>query len=451
MPAARGPPAKAPAARSAYSAAVANLAQLLLPDFLLILLGFVVCRYTALDRARLGRGREPRLLPALPGAAVQLDPAQPARPGARPSSLGAGRRRRCWRSASRVALRASAAGPASTRACTPSGAQVAFRFNSFIALALAERLAGAAGPGWIALLIGALRAALQRRRGLAAGAPRRPAPTAARSAAQPADHQHRRSAWSANLAGLCCCPSRWRRRCSASAWPPLPLGLMAVGAGLHLGGLKAAPGLAASLLAIRHALLPAVAIGLALLLRLPPEQRSDRRRCSRALPTASSAYVLAARMGGDGGFVAGLVTVSTVLGMVSLPLWLAVLGLRLAELRARPAPRSAGACASAQSMCSRTSGLARSRRAAQRRDDRGIAARPQGVAERRPRGCAASARGRCGGSRCLRCGAGTRPRPRPTARAATARRTPSRASKSGSGLRCAYLFQGQTSWQSSQP
>jgi len=37
--------------------------------------------------------------------------------------------------------------------------------------------------------------------------------------------------------------------------------------------------------------------------------------------------VLAARMGGDGSFVAGLVTVSTVLGMVSIPLWLSVLGL----------------------------------------------------------------------------------------------------------------------------
>jgi len=45
------------------------------------------------------------------------------------------------------------------------------------------------------------------------------------------------------------------------------------------------------------------------------------------MPTASSAYVLAARMGGDGSFVAGLVTVSTVLGMLSIPLWLAVLGL----------------------------------------------------------------------------------------------------------------------------
>jgi malonate transporter len=44
-----------------------------------------------------------------------------------------------------------------------------------------------------------------------------------------------------------------------------------------------------------------------------------------SLPTSSSTYVLAARMGGDGGYVAGLVTLSTLLGMLSVPLWLAVL------------------------------------------------------------------------------------------------------------------------------
>jgi predicted permease len=43
------------------------------------------------------------------------------------------------------------------------------------------------------------------------------------------------------------------------------------------------------------------------------------------MPTASSCYVLAARMGGNGPFVAGLVTVSTLLGMASIPVWLAVL------------------------------------------------------------------------------------------------------------------------------
>jgi malonate transporter and related proteins len=44
-----------------------------------------------------------------------------------------------------------------------------------------------------------------------------------------------------------------------------------------------------------------------------------------ALPTASSAYVLAVRMGGNGPYVAGLVTVSTLLGMLSLPLALTAL------------------------------------------------------------------------------------------------------------------------------
>jgi predicted permease len=43
------------------------------------------------------------------------------------------------------------------------------------------------------------------------------------------------------------------------------------------------------------------------------------------LPTASSCYVLAARMGYNGPYVAGLVTLSTLLGMVSLPFALGVL------------------------------------------------------------------------------------------------------------------------------
>jgi predicted permease len=43
-----------------------------------------------------------------------------------------------------------------------------------------------------------------------------------------------------------------------------------------------------------------------------------------ALPTASSAYVLAVRMGGHGPFVAGLITLSTLLGMASIPIWLSL-------------------------------------------------------------------------------------------------------------------------------
>jgi predicted permease len=43
-----------------------------------------------------------------------------------------------------------------------------------------------------------------------------------------------------------------------------------------------------------------------------------------ALPTASSAYVLAARMGGRPAPVAVIVTVQTCLAMVTLPAWLAL-------------------------------------------------------------------------------------------------------------------------------
>ena len=43
-----------------------------------------------------------------------------------------------------------------------------------------------------------------------------------------------------------------------------------------------------------------------------------------ALPTASSCYVLAARLGGNGPYVAFLVSASTLLSVATLPLWLAL-------------------------------------------------------------------------------------------------------------------------------
>ena len=204
-----------------------------------------------------------------------------------------------------------------------SGAQVAYRFNSYIALALAERLQGAQGLAWMALLI-ALSVPLAN---VAAVWP----------LARHGGHSYGRElirnplivatllGLAGNAVGLQL-PDPLATVAQRIGSAALPLGLMAVGAGLALGGLRAAPGLATALLAIRHALLPAVALGLTLALHLAPEQAVVVVLFA-ALPTASSTYVLAARMGGDGGFVAGLVTVSTVLGMISIPLWLAVLAL----------------------------------------------------------------------------------------------------------------------------
>ena len=105
--------------------------------------------------------------------------------------------------------------------------------------------------------------------------------------------------------------------------PSLPLGLMAVGAGLQFGALREGPWLAAALMSIRHALMPAAALALILATTLPRGQQAVLMAFA-AMPTASSAYVLAARMGGNGPYTAGLVTLSTLIGMVALPAWLAV-------------------------------------------------------------------------------------------------------------------------------
>ena len=79
------------------------------------------------------------------------------------------------------------------------------------------------------------------------------------------------------------------------------------------------------LLLIRHLLLPLVALGLSRLFGLSAAQSTVLLIFS-ALPTASSAYVLAAHMGYNGAYVAGLVTLSTVLSVFSLPFALSLLG-----------------------------------------------------------------------------------------------------------------------------
>ncbi|MFZ2327028.1 MAG: AEC family transporter, partial [Rhodoferax sp.] len=77
-------------------------------------------------------------------------------------------------------------------------------------------------------------------------------------------------------------------------------------------------------LAIKHLILPLLAVVVARLFGLSSVETTVLLAFS-ALPTASSCYVLAARMGYDGAYVAGLVTLSTLLGMLSLPMALGLL------------------------------------------------------------------------------------------------------------------------------
>ena len=291
---------------------------LLLPDFLLIALGCALCRLTALDRPVWEAAERLvyyLLFPVLLFNSIVKSPLQPGQTLslalAGVGTVGCGI----------VLAMALKRWPGVDARLHASGAQTAFRFNSFIALALAERLGGPQGLAWMALLI-ALSVPLCN---VAAVWP----------LARHGGHSYARellrnplilstvAGLVANLIGLKF-PDAVATTMQRIGLAALPVGLMAVGAGLRLGGLKASPGLAAALLSIRHAVLPAVAIALTALTALGAEQRLVVVLFA-ALPTASSAYVLAARMGGDGSFVAGLVTVSTLLGMVSVPAWLVLL------------------------------------------------------------------------------------------------------------------------------
>jgi predicted permease len=295
-------------------------AVLLLPDFLLIIVGFALCRYTKLDRPvwdTVERLVYYLLFPVLLFNSIVHAPL-PA--GSMLNLAGCG-----------LAIVAIGIALAYTLAHLPgvdarihaSGAQVAFRFNSYVALALAERVGGAAGVAAIALIV-AIAVPICN---VAAVYP----------LARHGGHGYLRElarnplilstvmGLVGNLLGLRF-PDAVATTLQRIGLAALPLGLMTVGAGLRFGALRDAPGFAAAVLSIRHLLLPMVGLALVWFVPLTPVQRMVVVAFA-AMPTASSCYVLAARLGGHASFVSGLVTVSTLLGMVSIPLALAALGL----------------------------------------------------------------------------------------------------------------------------
>lgn len=299
-----------------------NYAQLLFPDFSLILCGYLVCRYTQLNRTVW----EPVenlvyffLFPVLLFHSIVKSPLDMS---AASGLIGAG----LCMGLTGIALAYSLPalpiiGRHIDRRVHAASAQVAFRFNSFIGLALADRLAGAQGLLLIAVLIGfcvplfnvgaVWPMARHANRGFVRELVRNPLIIATVSGLI------------ANLLGLKV-PVWAEPTLSRIGAASLALGLMAAGAGLQFASLAQAKTLATAVLAIRHLVLPVVAWGLARLFGLTEVQTTILLAFS-ALPTASSCYVLATRMGYDGAYVAGLVTLSTLLGVVSLPFALAVL------------------------------------------------------------------------------------------------------------------------------
>jgi predicted permease len=299
-----------------------NFIQLLFPDFSMILCGYLVCRYTALKRTVWEQVEVLVYFFFFPVLLFHSIIKSPLDLRSASSLIGAG-----WAMGlCGIALAYSLPRwpwfgrhiPARAHAAS---AQVAFRFNSFIGLALAERLAGAQGLLLISVLIGVCvplfnigavwPMARHAERGFLRELLRNPLIIATASGL------------AANLLGLTL-PTWAEPSVQRIGGASLALGLLAAGAGLQFGALTQAKAMAVALLSIRHFLLPLLALGFALLFQLDPVQSTILLAFS-ALPTASSCYVLASRMGYDGAYVAALVTLSTLLGMLSLPFALGVL------------------------------------------------------------------------------------------------------------------------------
>lgn len=201
--------------------------------------------------------------------------------------------------------------------------QCGFRFNSYIGLAVAGSLHGAAGIAAMGILTGGM------------------VPLANVAAVWMLARHGNARLWRelvrnplvlATLAGLV-----W----NLAAWPvpemllkflgrlseaSITLGLFAVGAALRLRGEFGGGGRAAAawFMAVKLLAMPATALLLGRALGLSGAY-FDMAVAFAALPTASSAYILAQRMGGDGARVAWLISATTLVSMLTLPAWLAAL------------------------------------------------------------------------------------------------------------------------------
>ncbi|MDZ4251857.1 MAG: AEC family transporter [Sulfuritalea sp.] len=200
--------------------------------------------------------------------------------------------------------------------------QCAFRFNSYIGLAVAGKLYGVPGIAAMAIVVGVM------------------VPPANMAAVWMLARHGEASVWrelarnplilatlagtAANLAGFQP-PQMLLQFLGRLGEAAIALGLLAVGAGLRSTGSKVGAGAAAAagyLLAVKLIAMPLAALGLIRWFGLSGVY-AGVALVFAALPTASSAYILAQRMGGDGPRVAWLISVSTVFGMLTLPFWLA--------------------------------------------------------------------------------------------------------------------------------
>ena len=201
-----------------------------------------------------------------------------------------------------------------------TGSQCGYRFNTYIGLAVAGSLFGTQGVALAALLLGVMIPlanfgavavlASHSERGFLAELVQHPLVVSSVAG----------FAW--NLAGLPL-PGFADQTLSLLGQTALPAGLLSVGAAMRLERGQGSLGAHVYWLAVKLAVVPAIAAGLAIALGFGGVEAKVLVLCA-ALPTATNAYILAVRMTGDGRAVATQVTVGTVLSMATLPAWMAL-------------------------------------------------------------------------------------------------------------------------------
>lgn len=199
--------------------------------------------------------------------------------------------------------------------------QCAYRFNTYIGIAIAGKLHGAAG---VALMGGLCGAMVPFANLMAVGM------LARHGQGSLLRELSRNPLVLATLAGLIfnlvglelAAPLQsFLKRLADAA---VALGLLAVGAALRWGNIGGRSTGSAWIVAVKLLALPSVAWVLGRALGLEGIA-FDTLVLFAALPTASSAYILAMRMGGDGPGVAWLISASTLLAVPSLTFWLHLL------------------------------------------------------------------------------------------------------------------------------
>jgi hypothetical protein len=196
--------------------------------------------------------------------------------------------------------------------------QTAYRYNSYVGLALAQSLFGARGVALLALILAVCIplanliavTTLARNGKLHLGRELVTNPLILSTV----------SGMAAHLAGLelPAFVSSFLARMGAAS---LALGLLCIGAGLAFKTVKDDPRSLSWFTFVKLVATPTVAVILALAFGLRGLE-AQVVLLFAALPTASSAYILAVRMGGLAAPVAVLITFQTLAAMVTLPLWL---------------------------------------------------------------------------------------------------------------------------------